>query len=416
MNRVLFLSLLAACTACWAQEQPADGGKSHGEKRDTIPIARVPDVPPPSREAMSAAIRKGADFLLANQNRDGSWGNHTMTKGLNVICPYPEGPRSFRTASTALCIIGLLASPMKEDPAVKAATDKATQYLLTTLPLLKRGDTRTVLGVWGHAYGLAALARAARDLPKESEQYLKLKATAAMQIKALDQMADVQGGWGYYTFQTFSKRPIGTPTSFLTATVLIAYKDAERAFGLTSDPRILKRAVKCLEQQRTPAGSYVYALEHIYYPGRLINRHTGSLARTPAGDLALIQYDPAFVSMRQLEDGLERLWSRAGWLELAVKKPIPHESFAANAGYFYYYGYYYTARCFDQLPQTRLPRHAAHLADDILPMQEKDGSWWDYPLYNYHKFYGTGYALYSVSRVWDVLYGGQPLTPQPSAH
>ena len=42
---------------------------------------------------------------------------------------------------------------LKEDPAVKASLDKALQYLLTTLPTLKRGDTRTVLGVWGHAYG-----------------------------------------------------------------------------------------------------------------------------------------------------------------------------------------------------------------------------------------------------------------------
>jgi hypothetical protein len=107
--------------------------------------------------------------------------------------------------------------------------------------------------------------------------------------------------------------------------------------------------------------------------------------------------------MRQFEDGLERLWSRSGWLSLAIKKPIPHESFAQNAGYFFYYGYYYAARCFDKVPQTSLKRHASQLAEDILPLQETDGSWWDYPLYNYHKFYGTGYALYSMARVYDVL-------------
>lgn len=94
---------------------------------------------------------------------------------------------------------------------------------------------------------------------------------------------------------------MGEPTSFLTATVLIAFKDAERAFGLKADPQIVKRAVASLEKQRTPAGSYVYSISHMFYPGRPINRHTGSLARTPAGDLALIQYDPAFVSRRQLE-------------------------------------------------------------------------------------------------------------------
>ena len=136
-------------------------------------------------------------------------------------------------------------------------------------------------------------------------------------------MADVQGGWGYYTFETFSKRPIGEPTSFLTATVLLAYKDAEQAFGLKAEPRIVKRAVACLEKLRTPAGSYVYSLSHSFYPGRPINRHTGSLARTPAGDLALMRYDPSFISRSQLEDGLERIWSRGGWLSLAVKSPFP---------------------------------------------------------------------------------------------
>ena len=124
MNKaVLFLAALGASTALCA---PVPAEKA--EKRDTIPIARVPDVPPPSRETLDASIRKAADFLLKEQNKDGSWGNHTRTKGLNVLCPYPEGPRSFRTASTSLCVIGLLTSPLKEDPAVKASLDKALQY------------------------------------------------------------------------------------------------------------------------------------------------------------------------------------------------------------------------------------------------------------------------------------------------
>ena len=237
MNKaVLFLAALGASTALCA---PVPAEKA--EKRDTIPIARVPDVPPPSRETLDASIRKAADFLLKEQNRDGSWGNHTRTKGLNVLCPYPEGPRSFRTASTSLCVIGLLTSPLKEDPAVKASLDKALQYLLTTLPTLKRGDTRTVLGVWGHAYGLSALSRAARNLPADAPLREELKKVASLQVKALDQMADVQGGWGYYTFETFSKRPIGEPTSFLTATVLLAYKDAEHRPYLRLDGRKIIR-------------------------------------------------------------------------------------------------------------------------------------------------------------------------------
>ena len=34
----------------------------------------------------------------------------------------------------------------------------------------------------------------------------------------------------------------------------------------------------------------------------------------------------------------------------------------------------------------------------LLGLQEKDGSWWDYPLYNYHQQYGTAFALMSLKR------------------
>ena len=31
-------------------------------------------------------------------------------------------------------------------------------------------------------------------------------------------------------------------------------------------------------------------------------------------------------------------------------------------------------------------------------VQEPEGSWWDYPLYDYHKPYGTAFALMSLRR------------------
>ena len=31
-------------------------------------------------------------------------------------------------------------------------------------------------------------------------------------------------------------------------------------------------------------------------------------------------------------------------------------------------------------------------------LQEKDGSWWDFPLYDYHQQYGTAMAIMSLHR------------------
>ena len=46
---------------------------------------------------------------------------------------------------------------------------------------------------------------------------------------------------------------------------------------------------------------------------------------------------------------------------------------------------------------------AASLARIILTRQEKDGSWWDYPLYDYGQSYGTGYALMSLKWCRDAM-------------
>ena len=55
------------------------------------------------------------------------------------------------------------------------------------------------------------------------------------------------------------------------------------------------------------------------------------------------------------------------------------------------------------ISREKQPELARQLAELILKRQEKDGSWWDYPLYSYHQPYGTGYALMSLAWCRDVL-------------
>ena len=51
-----------------------------------------------------------------------------------------------------------------------------------------------------------------------------------------------------------------------------------------------------------------------------------------------------------------------------------------------------------QLPEGERDHYQAHLAALLLPKQEKDGSWWDYMLYDYHQQYGTAMALFTLSQ------------------
>jgi len=63
---------------------------------------------------------------------------------------------------------------------------------------------------------------------------------------------------------------------------------------------------------------------------------------------------------------------------------------------FFYFGHFYASGCIQALPAERRAGHQDQLAHRLLKLQEADGSWWDYPLYNYHQQYGTAFALMSL--------------------
>jgi hypothetical protein len=122
------------------------------------------------------------------------------------------------------------------------------------------------------------------------------------------------------------------------------------------------------------------------------------LGRSQACNLALRLWGDERVTDEVLSTWLNRLFARNGWLSIGRKRPIPHESHFLVAGYFYYYGHMYAAMCIEQLPEAERGYFKDHLARIILPLQERDGSWWDYPFYNYHQQYGTAMAVMTLLR------------------
>ena len=117
--------------------------------------------------------------------------------------------------------------------------------------------------------------------------------------------------------------------------------------------------------------------------------------------MALAYFDQhQFATQQLIDTWLDRMWARIGWLDIARKRPVPHESWAGNSGYFFYYGTHYAAMAIDLLEDPeRQQHHAGHLTRILVDLQEKNGSWWDYPLYQYHEAYGTGYALTALARI-----------------
>ena len=359
--------------------------------------------PLPSIEALKegeleTSIKRGVDYLVSKQNKDGSWGGPTRTKGLNIYAPVPDSHLAFRTGASTLALSGLLDSKDRR-PEVVTAIDKAEAWLFEKLPKLRHLDPTTTYNVWGHAYGLRAIADLYVYRTGDETKLSLLKQLAAKQIEMLIKTEDVNGGWGYLDFDNHTAHFSGIPTSFTTATVLLGMKDAQETFGLLIPEREIKRGLVSINKQRTPDWSFVYSYDHRYRPRYGINRPAGSLGRSQVCMAAMRKFGDERITDKLIEHWLHRLCLREGLFDIGRKRPIPHETHFSISGYFYYYGFYYATECLQMLPDDRQKNYIPHLARHILSKQEKDGSWWDYPLYDYHQPYGTGYALTTLSRL-----------------
>jgi len=357
---------------------------------------RPKPVPPPAPGAIDSSIKRGVEFLVKDQNKDGSWGTPNRTKNLNIYAPVPDAHLAFRAAVTALSVSALIEIGNGSDE-VKRAVERGEQWLFANLPDVRRSSADALYNVWSHIYGIHALVRMYHRLPDDAARRKKIKELIDGQFEFLKKYESVDGGWGYYDFRVGSHRPATDSTSFMNAAALIAIYEAKQIGEQPPQP-LVKRAVDSTERQRKPDFSYLYGEYLKWYPMMPINRPGGSLGRSQACNLALRLWGDSRITDDVLKEWLDRLFSRNLWLDIGRKRPIPHESHFQVAGYFFYFGHYYAALCIEQLKQEERPFYQDHLAAVMLPLQEKDGSWWDFPLYNYHQQYGTAFALMTLKR------------------
>jgi hypothetical protein len=358
------------------------------------PKPKPVDAPEP--EVLDRAIDRGVEFLLERQNKDGSWGSARNTKGLNIYAPVPGAHHGFRAAVTSLCISALIEINSSDADAIQAL-QRGEKWLIEFLPRVRRATPDAIYNTWGHAYAIQALVQMHERLPYDQKRQKKIKDLLELQLDLLGRYECVDGGWCYYDFNIGSKQPAGSSISFVSATVLVAMHEAAQ-IGVRIPQRLVDRAKASILRQRNPDYAYCYGEYLKYQPRRGINRPGGSLGRSQACNLAMRIWGDETVTDEVIDAWLDRLIARNGWLGIGRKRPVPHESWFQVAGYFYYYGHYYAAMCIEQLEPERRPPHQDQLAQVLLPLQEKDGSWWDYPFYDYHQQYGTAYALLTLIR------------------
>jgi len=363
--------------------------------QDARPLPAIPDVPKTMSIAEAEAARDRAlDYLVRTQREDGGWGSSSLElfseAGFSVETYY-----AWQGSSHALAMMALQLVP--ETPERRAALDRAVEYYLT-VRIPQRGSDWDVDYSWTALYAFVAATRLAEDQRfNQGELGERIAARGREHWAILERNEVPSGGWAYYDDRPYTMRPKWA-TSFCTALVAPAVAAGER-LGWITDPGHLQRTKRALERAALPNGAYQYnASDPIPRPpvGESIDTVKGSLGRIQVCHWARFVLGDPVITVDRLEWGLDQLFEHHAFLDVARMRPIPHEGYYANAGYFYLFAHYYAAEVIQLLPADRREEYHAKLRPHLVKCQREDGSVCDFLGSSYTVIAGTAYAALAL--------------------
>jgi hypothetical protein len=337
------------------------------------------------KEKIDTAIARGVEFLVKSQQADGSWGTGTVTNGFEVFSLVPGTMDAMRVGTTGLCVMAL------REAGEKDAHAKGVEYLIN------HGEARRDLpdllyNIWAQIFGLQALAEEYR-----TNKDPRIKKAALWQLDMLERYETYVGGWNYYDFSIGTQKPAGEPVSFGTAAGLVALYEARDA-GIEVPQGLIDRALRRLAECRLPNGAYLYGSGYRYIPRLQANMLRGSIGRMQPCNYALMLWKDPKVNSEQALEGMRMFRDEHDYIQMGRKRPVPHNSWYQTAGYYYYYDHYYAARLMKMLGEPA-SAYRETILNGVLAYQEPDdGSWWDFPMWDYHKPYGTAFAVMTLLR------------------
>ena len=350
-----------------------------------------------ANERVASAMARGIAYLISDQNSDGSWGGaqDSLTTWSGPIWSNPESHRSWRVATTGLCCAALYEVGTSEE--ALAAAGRAVAYLVANADV-KRPSEWDTMNNWAYIYGLRGLVTAYRH-PRLADSPLReqIARVVPIYLERNARYQSIQGGWGYLEFDRPRTRRPQWGTSFMTASAVVALQFAKEA-GFEVDEGVLTRAVRIIHHCRLPNGGYTYHVRAVpNMHSEYIDQIKGSLSRIQVCHAAL-QMAGEEVPLEDRLVGLAHFFRHHKFLDIAMHKPVPHEAYYANSGYFYMYGHYYAALVIERLPQEEQARFWPLLQEEIFKVQQEDGSIWDYDMHRYDRPYGVAYGLMALGR------------------
>lgn len=74
-----------------------------------------------------------------------------------------------------------------------------------------------------------------------------------------------------------------------------------------------------------------------------------------------------------------------------------------TAPYYYLYGHYWMARAIKALDRPMRNAYLERLRDAILADQEKDGTFWDWPMFRHHRTCGTALGAMCLYQIMHLF-------------
>lgn len=319
------------------------------------------------------AVRRGVEYLLANQGPDGSWTAASQTE-------------TYRVAITALAAraLHLWSAKLGGDlgRGARAASEKATGWLNREVA---RANPETC-----NSFGAAYLLDYFVDL-EETKAAVRGDTNGAVALLLGGQCPN--GAWSYDLrfgktwkggFGGWPETDQGRTHSINTGPALLALARAKDA-GFAVDPESLEAGRTVMLKMRGDPGVYTYT----YPVPESFKRADLSLGRGCVCEHALRRLGA--VSADDLEATIARFLKDREELRMPVKLSKGWLPPRAVSSYFYFYAYDHAARAIADHGEKAVERLAL-LRDDMLKVGEADGTWVDFE--EIGKPYGTAMALH----------------------
>jgi hypothetical protein len=310
-----------------------------GSPPDEITVP--PEVTPRSR----AAIDRGLAFLARTQNPDGSW---TEMIGRKVNLTY-RGHMGKHVGITALAGIAFLSDgSLPGRGRYGKNVEKALDFVLDAVNVngfITVDESR----MYSHAFATLFLAEV-YGMTRRGDVREKLK----LAVNLIEEAQNHQGGWRYL--------PASKDADISVTVCQVQALRAARNAGILVDKTVIKNAVAYVKKSFIERSYYHHGQGgFLYQIDEGTSRH--SYALTAAGVTAL--YGAGEYGGREIEEGLRYL----------RRNRPPRGSLRAT--FDAYYGHYYAVQAYFQAGGQYWADEYPKIRDDILAVQNPDGSWRD---------------------------------------